>query len=96
MQGDTLEEFFIDFKVDGSPLEISSARANLCTRKGTIIHEWDVIVTLGRVTCGTVDSGDTKSWPVGELVYAIELTIPTERVISPIKGILVVTGNTVV
>jgi hypothetical protein len=96
VQGDTLEEFSITFKVEGEPMDIASSRVSLNTRNGLIVYEWDVTVDGGTITCATVEADETKTWPVGELVYGVELTLADGKVISPIRGVLVVLSNTVV
>jgi hypothetical protein len=87
--GSTLESFYVDFKVaDGTPMDITSARAVLYEPKGTIIHIWENTVQNGRVTFKDVAAATTNLWPARELTYRIELTLPSGVTINPIKGIL--------
>lgn len=95
VRGDTLNPFFVDFAIDGTPLGITSARARLITLSRDPVFEWAPSISGGRVTMPAVSSSETAIWPVGVLDYGVELLLSTGLTITPVVGALTVLSDPV-
>ena len=103
-RGDTLPSFYLEFDVDGTaPLQIASARMQLRTKTGTLVHTWQsptnatILITgsKGRATMAAVLTAETSRFPALPYpgltaLYDLELTLTDGSTLTPVGGSLVI------
>lgn len=86
LRGDTLRGFSLEARIGGEPASIVSARSQLRTPAGRLIHTYELYVSGAQVTVPDVPAEVTRNWPVATLVYDIEVTLADERVVTWVSG----------
>jgi len=86
MRGDTLLGFSVDVMLDAAPASIASARMHLRSSGGRLIYAYPVGFSGGTVTIPDVAGTETAHWPIGTLLWDIEITTVSGRIATWLKG----------
>lgn len=85
-RGDTLLAWSLEFKTGTTPLDIASARMQLrFGARRVLVAEMVCTVEGGRVDIAAYPN--TSNFPIGSLMYDIELTLADGRILTPIEGV---------
>lgn len=85
-RGDTLLGWCVDIDIAGVPAQLLSARLQLRTGNGRLVHDWPATVDGARILLPDVPAATTASWPVGVLLYDLEVTLADGRVATWLQG----------
>ena len=86
MRGDTLLGFSVDVMLDAAPASIASARMHLRSAGGRLIYTYILSFSGSTVTIPDVAGTETARWPVGTLVWDMEITTTSGRTATWLEG----------
>lgn len=86
IRGDTLLGWSFSVSIDEVPVDIVSARSQLRTKLGGLIHNYELTVDGNQVTIPDVSHELTQAWPTGILEFDVEVTLASGRVVTWITG----------
>lgn len=86
VRGDTLSGWTVDVQVAGVPQLILSARLHLRAQYGRLVYDWPVTVDGSTVHMSEISPEVTRSFPVETLVFDLELTLQSGRVVTWLAG----------
>ena len=75
VRGDTIGSRTVTVVIDSNPASISSARMQIRTDSGDLIHDASVSIAANVVTINSIDGATTATFPVDNLKYDLELTL---------------------
>lgn len=85
-RGDTLLGWGVDIEIAGQPAQLLGARLQLRTSNGRLVYDWPATVEGARIQLPDVPAATTTGWPVGVLLYDLEVTLADGRVATWLQG----------
>jgi hypothetical protein len=86
LRGDTLLGWGVDIEIADQPAQLLAARLQLRTTNGRLVYDWPASVNGSRIQFPDVPASITANWPVGVLLYDLEVTLADGRVATWLQG----------